>query len=186
MRPSAPGVAGNEVLTSATAAVLVVLLLALGVTIIDLGGLLREHMFLGMLLLGPVALKFASTGYRFARYYTHARAYVAKGPPATPMRVLAPLLVTATVVVFATGVWLLALGRRSDLVLELHKVSFIVWGAVFGIHFLVYLPHVARSLARDWTAVRGAALRASLVVLSLGAGLGVALATLSLITSWHG
>ena len=45
-------------------------------------GLLGPHMFIGLVLIGPVALKLASTGYRFVRYYTGAPVYVAKGPPA--------------------------------------------------------------------------------------------------------
>ena len=44
-----------------------------------LGSLLSVHVFVGMLLLGPVALKLAATGYRFARYYTAARDYVRTG-----------------------------------------------------------------------------------------------------------
>jgi hypothetical protein len=49
-----------------------------------------------------VLLKLASTGYRFARYYTANPAYRRKGPPATPMRLLAPLVVISTVVVFGS------------------------------------------------------------------------------------
>jgi hypothetical protein len=55
------GASGNEQLTTLAGAVLLVLLAALGVTIVRIGGLLNEHMFLGMLLLGPVALKISST-----------------------------------------------------------------------------------------------------------------------------
>jgi hypothetical protein len=39
------------------------------VTIVGIGQLLNVHLFLGMLLIGPVALKMGSTGYRFVRYY---------------------------------------------------------------------------------------------------------------------
>jgi hypothetical protein len=55
---SGPG--GNAVLTSATAAVLTVLLAAEGTTILLLGNLLTEHMFIGLVLIGPVVLKLAS------------------------------------------------------------------------------------------------------------------------------
>ena len=41
-------------------------------------------MFLGVLLIGPVALKLASTGYRFVRYYTSEPRYRRKGPPPRP------------------------------------------------------------------------------------------------------
>src|SRR6266700_2655738 len=39
------------------------------------------HMFVGLLLIPPVALKLASTGYRFVRYYTASPAYRRKAPP---------------------------------------------------------------------------------------------------------
>ena len=75
------GTAGNERLTAATGAVLLVLLAVIGVTIISIGPLLSVHLFVGMLLIGPVALKLGSTGYRFVRYYTRTRAIGARGRP---------------------------------------------------------------------------------------------------------
>jgi hypothetical protein len=186
---AAAGPAGNELLTCATAAVLTVLLLAEGVTILWLGGLRTEHMFIGLVLIPPVLLKLGSTGYRFMRYYTRAPRYLEKGPPRLPLRVLAPVLVCATVLVFGSGVALLVIGHRSDVVLELHKIAFIVWGVCFAVHFLWYLPHVWRVLGASW---RGRArspgtwLRGLLVSASLGGGLALALALLSLIESWHG
>ena len=47
------GTTGNELLTAATSAVLLVLLAVIGVTIIALGPLLWVHLFVGMLLIGP-------------------------------------------------------------------------------------------------------------------------------------
>jgi hypothetical protein len=64
----AGGVRGNELLTVAAGTVLIVILAVIGVTIVALGRLLSVHLFVGMLLLGPLALKLSSTGYRFARY----------------------------------------------------------------------------------------------------------------------
>lgn len=185
------GVAGNEILTSAVAVVLTVLLLAEGVTILWIGPLRDEHMFIGLALIPPVGLKLASTGYRFARYYLGARAYREKGAPLLPLRMLAPLLVASTVGVLATGVALLLLGHRSGLVLEAHKVSFIVWGVCFGAHFLAHLPRVVRALGGQWSAPRrqrvaGSAVRGALVAASLGGGLALALALLTLIVQWHG
>ena len=66
---------GNEQLTAATGVVLVILLAVLGVTIVRIGQLTWLHLFLGLLLIGPVGLKMATTGYRFVRYYTHNPAY---------------------------------------------------------------------------------------------------------------
>jgi hypothetical protein len=185
------GTEGNEILTSATAVVLTLLLIAEGVTIVLIGDLLSAHMFIGMALIGPVLLKLGSTGYRFARYYTGARVYREKGPPPMALRVLAPLLVITTITVFGTGVVLLISGHRSDLMFNLHKVSFIVWGGCFGVHFLAHLPQTARSLRTGWTRssrrrVAGSEMRLALLIASIGGGLALALAVLSLITGWHG
>ena len=147
-------------------------------------------MFIGLALIPPVLLKLASTGYRFARYYTGAPTYRAKGPPLMLLRVLAPILVASTAMIFATGVWLLLLGHHSDQVLMLHKVAFFVWSGVFGVHFLAYLPRAARSLGAALGSTArmrtGSRLSATLVALSLGAGLVLALALLSHISGWHG
>lgn len=59
---------------------LLVLLAAEGVTILSVQRLLTAHFFVGMLLIGPVALKVCSTSYRFVRYYTGAATYRRKGP----------------------------------------------------------------------------------------------------------
>jgi hypothetical protein len=91
------GTEGNEILTSAAAVVLTLLLIAEGVTIVLIGDLLSAHMFIGMALIPPVLLKLGSTGYRFARYYTGARIYREKAPPALVLRLLAPVLVITTI-----------------------------------------------------------------------------------------
>jgi hypothetical protein len=185
------GTAGNEILTLATAGVLTVLLMAEGVTVLNVRGLLSAHMFLGLVLIPPVLVKLASTGYRMVRYYAGTPAYRGKGPPLLPLRVLAPVLVASTIGVFASGVALMALEHRSDPLLMLHKASFIVWGAVFAVHFLCYLPRLLRSLRSDWSAARrrdvpGSEIRAMLVAGSLGAGVALALALLPLLTGWQG
>lgn len=139
------GTEGNERLTVVTGALLIVLLAALGVTIVFIGRLLWWHLFLGLVLIGPVVLKMASTGYRFMRYYTAEPRYRRKGPPPPALRVLGPLLVGLTAVVFATGVALLVLGpsTRGPLLL-LHKVSFIVWVVVTAVHIAGHLPELVR------------------------------------------
>jgi hypothetical protein len=189
-RWSLGGVAGNEILTSSVAAMLTVLLVIEGVTILQLGPLLVPHMVVGLMLIPLVGLKLGSTGYRFVRYYSHAPAYREEGPPLLPLRLLAPVLVAATLGVFATGVALLVDGRKSGTLLLLHKASFIVWGAAFAIHFLAYVPRVLRSLRDDWSgarrrAVGGAGLRATLLGTAMGSGLVLALALLPTIDAWQ-
>jgi hypothetical protein len=185
------GTEGNEILTSATAVVLTGLLAVEGYTVVHMRGLVSLHMFIGLVLIGPVALKLASTGYRFARYYSGSRAYRANGPPLMPLRLMAPVLVASAIAVLLTGVLLLAAGHRSGMLLMLHKVSFIVFAVVFAVHFLAYVPRVVRSLRTDWGAARreavpGAGLRAMLLAAALGGGCALALALLSVIQAWHG
>jgi hypothetical protein len=184
------GPEGNEILTSATAVLLTGLLLAEGITIVRMRGLVSAHMFIGMVLIPPVLLKLGSTGYRFARYYTGSRAYRAKGPPLLPLRLLAPVLIVTTLGVFVTGVLLLVAGHKSDTLLLIHKVSFIVWGVVFAVHFLAYVPQVVRSLRADWGAARretvpGAGLRGMLVAAALGGGAALGLSLLPTMDAWH-
>jgi hypothetical protein len=157
---------------------------------VRMGGLVSAHMFIGMVLIPPVLLKLASTGYRFARYYAGSPAYRAKGPPALPMRLLAPALVVTTLAVFVTGVLLLLAGHKSDTLLLVHKVSFIVWGVVFAVHFLAYTPRVVHSLRADWAAARreavpGAGLRGLLVTAALGGGAALGLLLLPAMNAWH-
>jgi hypothetical protein len=178
----------NERLTAAAGAVLFFLLAAEGVTILFIRPLLSAHMFIGMLLIPPVALKLASTGWRFARYYRGDRDYVAKGPPLLPLRLLAPVVVASTVAVFATGVALLVAGPGRGLVLGLHKASFVVWLVATGIHVLAYLPRVARLAASGWrpsrAAPRGGFARRALLAGALVTGLILALTTVGYTHPW--
>ncbi|HZE28572.1 MAG TPA: hypothetical protein VE055_00635, partial [Gaiellaceae bacterium] len=95
------GSAGNEHLTLAVAALLLVLLAVEGVTLLNLNALLTVHAFVGMLLIPVVALKLASTGWRMLRYYRRGEEYVRRGPPHVALRVLvAPVLILSTLVLF--------------------------------------------------------------------------------------
>ncbi|HJS92653.1 MAG TPA: hypothetical protein VJ741_00215, partial [Solirubrobacteraceae bacterium] len=141
------GTDGNEQLTTVTGAILIVLLAVIGFTIPQLRQFVSVHLFVGMLLIGPVLLKMASTGYRFLRYYTGNAAYRHKGPPEAVLRVIGPIVMLSTVAVFATGVVLLILGpSHRDPWVELHKLTFIVWVMFMSLHVLLHLPAVARAL----------------------------------------
>src|SRR5436190_412705 len=84
------------------------------------------------------------------------------------------LPVVTTVLVLASGVALLLIGHHSDTVLLVHKASFIVWSAVFAVHFLAYLPRALRAVVPR-EAVPGAASRAAVVLVSVAAGAALAL-----------
>jgi hypothetical protein len=183
------GVRGNELLTNATAVVLIVLLAAEGVTVLQLRALVDEHMFIGLVLMPPILLKLSSTGYRFVRYYTGSRAYTAKGAPRLPLRVLAPVLVIGTIVLFTSGVLLLAAGHQSRSLLQIHQLSAIVWVTLFGVHVLAYAPRVVRSLeaalrATRENAVAGAGARGLLLAGAIGGGVALAVSLLPAIHSW--
>ena len=177
----AGGTAGNEQLTAATGVVLIAMLAALGVTIVAIARLLDAHMFIGMLLIGPVALKIASTGYRFLRYYASDPAYRAKGPPWIVMRAIAPVVVLSTIVVFATGVALLLVGPgdRGTLTL-LHKASFIVWVAFTALHVLGHVLELPAALrVRRTLDDRGSGLGARAILLASALVVGLVLALLA-------
>jgi hypothetical protein len=191
----AGGPEGNERLTALTGAVLLVLFAAEGLTLLRLGRLLYWHFFLGFLLVGPVCLKIGSTVYRFAKYYTRSEPYVRKGPPRPLLRIIGPFIVLSTITVLLTGV-LLGVDHRPRVffgysLLMLHKLSFIGWAALTTVHVLAYLPRLPGLLAADATAKRGLravggrGMRYSLLVLSIGAGLILAVWGGHLESAWH-
>jgi hypothetical protein len=149
------GTTGNELLTAATGTVLLVGLAVIGVTILRVRQLLWIHLFVGMLLIGPVALKLASTGYRFVSYYTAKARYRLKGPPLAPLRMIAPIVVISTLVVFGTGVALLFAGPSSrQTLLPIHKDSFFVWLAFMALHALGHVTDLPRALRTDYGRTR--------------------------------
>jgi hypothetical protein len=171
--------------------VLVVLLIAEGITIVHMRGLLSAHMFIGLVVIPPVMVKLGSTGYRMVSYYAGSRAYRAKGPPLLPLRLMAPVLVASTLAVLGSGVALLVAGHKSNTALTIHKLSFIAFGVLFAVHFLAYVPRVVRSLRADWGAARrravpGAGARAMLLAAAVGGGAALALALLPTILAYGG
>jgi hypothetical protein len=186
-RAALPATEGNERLTALTAIVLLVLLALEGVTIVWLRPFLSVHLFVGLMLIPPVALKLASTGYRFARYYTRQPAYRRKGPPPALLRWTAPGVVATTLLVLVTGVWLLLAGPRSrDALLPFHKIGFIVWLGLMSLHVLGHasaLPRVA--VAEYGSPAAGSGRRGVAVALALAAGVAVALALVPHFHAWQ-
>jgi hypothetical protein len=182
MKVDESGPIGNERLTSSTGLVLLVLLAVETLTTLALRTYLNVHLFLGMLLLPPVALKLASTGWRFVRYYTGSNPYRLAGPPQPMLRMLAPLLVASTLALFGTGVAMIVAGHRGGELRTLHTFSFIAWGVLTAVHVLAYLARVFRDGAADWRrhaldVVVGAGSRRTLLVGTVIAGVALGLAT---------
>ena len=176
MRRFSGGSGGNEQLTAIVATLLLVLLAIEGATLLNLESLLTVHAFVGMLLIPVVALKVASTGWRMLRYYLRGEEYVRREPPHVAVRVLiAPAIVVSTVVLFSTGVALLALNRTQGAIVGLHKASFVVW---FGAASLHVITRIFRLLPILRQRLPGTVVRLGLVAASLGAGLLLATMTL--------
>ena len=185
---------GNERLTAATGAVLLVLFAVEGFTILGIHRMLTLHFFAGMLLIGPAVLKTCSTCYRFARYYLGDREYRRKGPPAVVLRLLGPFVVLSTLGVLGTGVALAVAGPGQRWWLLLHKASFIIWFGVMAVHVLVYAPRLPRLLSADLrgraadrarATLAGRGMRWSLLTLSLAAGLFLAMLTVHRVAGWQ-
>jgi hypothetical protein len=176
------GVATNARLTALTGALLLVLLAAMGVTVLRVKQLLPEHFLLGFLLIPPLVLKSASTGYRFVRYYSGSPAYRRAGPPAWPMRLLSPVVLLLTAALFVSGLelWLFGL-RFGSIWIEAHKWSFMLWWPALGLHVLWHLRRTATTAGEELSSIAPAAAfsRRSLVVGSLLAGAALAVAALT-------
>ena len=199
------GAEGNERLTAMTGAVLLVLLLVECYTILRIGRLLTLHVFLGMLLLGPVALKAGSVLYRFARYYTGSGPYRRKGPPALLLRLIGPVIMLLTACVFGSGIMLAVTGPGyngpGNEWLNIHRISFIAWAFFITIHVLSYVWRLPRLLAaeargtapegktgharRAMQVLGGRGPRLALLLASLLAGLVIALLTVHLAGNWE-
>ena len=160
----------NERLTAAAAVPVFVLLAIEGVTLLFLRPLLPVHVFVGILLVAPVLVKIAVTGWRFARYYLGDAEYARRGPPRLLLRLIAPLLVASSLSVLATGIALVFTRGHAALLLTLHKASFILWAPAFGVHVLAYVWRVPRLvLAASWPQRL-----APVAALTVGAGLTLA------------
>jgi len=187
------GTEGNARLTAITGVVLVALLAVEGVTILSVRPMLSVHVFVGLMLIPPVALKLGSTGWRFLRYYTGNFAYRRKGPPPTLLRLLGPVVVLTTVGVLGSGVALLLAGPSSrDALMPVHKASFILWLAATSIHVLWHMWSVPRLVRDDLPGARpvaaappGRALRWLAVGTALACGVALGAALLPHAGPWH-
>jgi hypothetical protein len=108
------------------------------------------------------------------------------------MRLLAPLVVVSTVVVFASGVALLYAGPSGrGTLLPLHKASFIVWLLATGLHVFGHLAEMPGALRADYRAERpwndygsGRGARAVALATALVGGLALALLVESQFGAW--
>ena len=183
---------GNARLT----AVVGVLLLApvvveLATIVLGVHSFMSLHVFVGLALIPAVVLKLASTGWRFVRYYTRSSAYVEHGAPQIAMRLLAPLFVAATVVLFSSGIAMGFLqGHALMVASRLHGPASVVWLVLFGVHVLVYLKRALIGSRNEVEAgarsVPGRRRRGYLVAITVASGLAIGAATVPAQHRWVG
>jgi hypothetical protein len=153
-------VEANARLTGAAGIVILILLTAELVSVVlGAASVLSLHVAIGLILVPPVLVKLASTTWRMVNYYLGAAAYVHRGPPPAPARVLGPILSLAIVLVLISGIVLL-LGPSSlhRTALQVHKVAFYLALLLIVAHLAMHLTKAIRLTARDWLNRRGATL----------------------------
>jgi hypothetical protein len=187
----AEGADGNARLTAAVGLLLLVVLFVEGITVLQVRSLITLHIFVGVALIPPTALKVATTSYRFARYYSHSPSYVRHGPPPPLLRWSAPLLIVFTVALLGSGVALVVVGpQRRGMLLTAHQVSFALWFALMTLHVLGHVKDALVLSRWDWwpradhSRPPGKGRRRGLVVISVIAGLALAAALLPAASAW--
>jgi len=175
----------NERLTAIAGAILFVLIIVELIITANLRNMISFHIFVGVLLSGPLVVKMLSTGYRFVRYYTRSTEYVKSGPPKPLLRILAPFLVLTTILVFVSG-FLIIQHWNNSLIFKVHAASVALWLPLLAIHIYAYLKKVPGLVARDLTSrsqyyIKGRKGRIRLNVTALIIGLIAAF----ILTPWH-
>ncbi len=183
--------ASNSRITAGLGVVIFVLLAVEGLTILRVQQYLNLHVFIGMVLLPPVALKIASTGWRFFKYYTGDPAYTRKGPPPIILRLLGPFEVFLTFLVLASGIALVTFpSSQRQTALFVHKASFVLWFGATTIHVLGHLKETVETAPQDLmrrtrSRVRGGPARLLLLGLTIVAGAAIGLATWGMAAGMH-
>lgn len=185
-RRSDAEVEGNARLTASTGLVLLVLFaVQVGTVVASVKSHLTPHVVVGLLLVPPLLVKLGAVSWRFVRYYQRDPAYQRKGPPAPALRIMGPALLLATLALFVSGITLLlaptAFGGPCGAMFYVHDGSFYLWTLLLLGHLAGHRRDIRRLALRDWVGrsratVRHAPLRQAIVLLSLAAGLALALA----------
>lgn len=175
------GVEANARLTGYVAVVLLALLAVELVSGLVIRRDLPLHIVVGFLVIPPLLLKVGSVGYRFFRYYTREAKYQAAGTPSLAMRILAPVLVLLTLVVFGSGVELWVFGYRFGFFwIPVHHGSAYLWFIALAVHVVNYASRAPALAAADWRDhLTGVFTRRAAVVASLVLGGALAIAMLS-------
>jgi hypothetical protein len=105
------------------------------------------------------------------------------------MRLLAPLFVTATVVLFASGVAMgLLHGHALAVARQVHGPTSVIWLLLFGVHALVYLERALAGSRQEVSAVglpvQGRRVRGYLIASAMVCGLVIGAATVPAQHHW--
>ena len=148
-------VEGNARLTGSTSLILLVLFaIEVSTVIIGVKTNLTMHVVVGLLLVPPLLVKIASVSWRFIKYYRHDEAFRRKGPPTPILRILGPLLLAATLVLFISGIILLlapsAFGGPHGTMFYIHDGSFYIWLLLVLAHLVGHARDLRRLAAIRW------------------------------------
>lgn len=169
---------------------LLVLLAAEGVTLLQLHSLVTPHVVIGMVLVPFVLVKIGSTTWRMVHYYRGSPPYRARGAPPLPLRLLGPVVVVLTVLVFASGIALLLVPHSMrDQIYFVHKASFVLWFGAMALHVLGHVVETSRLAPADLVArtrrqVRGAGPRLWAQASCLVVGVLLAVVMVPTIAPW--
>src|SRR5439155_20990356 len=100
---------------------------------------------------------------------------------------VAPAVLTTTLLLFGSGVALLVLGPAGGVVLGLHKVSFVLWLGATSVHVLAHLLKLPRLASADLSRLRrlpSSGLRLAILGGSLAVGAALAAGSLHLAQPW--
>ncbi|WP_436664385.1 hypothetical protein ACOALA_10305 [Alicyclobacillus acidoterrestris] len=141
----------NERLTALAGGVLFVVIAAQLVITANLRALISIHIFVGVLLCGPLIVKLCSTAYRFVQYYTHSPSFAQKEAPNIWLRVLAPFLVVVTLMVFVSGFALAIVGpSHIGVILDIHAACVALWLPLLAVHVYAHIRKASHWIASDW------------------------------------
>ncbi|MFD1676365.1 hypothetical protein [Alicyclobacillus fodiniaquatilis] len=140
----------NERMTAIAGTILFILIVTQLIITANLHALLSVHIFVGVLLSGPIVIKMFSTGFKFVRYYTRNPIFVKSGTPNIWLRLLAPFLVLMTLLVFISGFSLAIIGpTHMGLFFTIHAASVAIWLPLVAVHIYAHIRRATRVTFSD-------------------------------------
>ena len=172
-QPTADGVAGNKRLTSLAGTVLLALITLQVLSAVFFALLTYNvqlpvgpfydvvrpvHFFVGFMLMPLIAIKLASTGYKFSRYYTRNPAYHEAGAPKPVGRLIAPGLVGSAIILVASGVEMWSYQNQFNLPwTAIHNVAAFTFVSLIIVHIAIHVREAHQEAAADLAGVAASA-----------------------------